>query len=280
MRFALAVAATLFAVAAWASDDEQRIGLEEAPLEDVWPTLSEPQLGDLDTMVARGEIRVLTSFTLGSYFIDQGEQRGTVFELSQILEEYVRKKVGADARRLKVTIIPVVKKGKGAELARVLKETAFSMTSSVEPHGFRLFEKAAAKLAYDHKKQEISIVLNGKSCGQAQKCKLEEEESIVALHMLDMTYIFSINRDTGQAKKLASYERDYKLKISRGATVLKWADSAIKINDKKHDWQESEEGIPYDYLPKKLNLEISGTTEDGNKVALKTSANPAAFIKR
>ncbi len=107
MRFALAIAATLFAVAAWASDDEQRVGLEEAPLEDVWPTLSEPQLGDLDTMVARGEIRVLTSFTLGSYFIDQGEQRGTVFELSQILEEYVRKKVGADARRLKVTIIPV-----------------------------------------------------------------------------------------------------------------------------------------------------------------------------
>jgi membrane-bound lytic murein transglycosylase MltF len=107
VRFALAVAATLFAVAAWPSEDEQRLDLEEAPLEDVWPTLSEPQLGDLDTMVARGEIRVLTSFTLGSYFIDQGEQRGTVFELSQILEEYVRKKVGADARRLKVTIIPV-----------------------------------------------------------------------------------------------------------------------------------------------------------------------------
>ncbi len=200
-------------------------------------------------------------------------------ELARKAEADAKKKADP-ARMVKVTIIPVVKKGKGAELARVLKETAFSMTSSVEPHGFRLFEKAAAKLAYDHKKQEISIVLNGKSCGQAQKCKLEEEESIVALHMLDMTYIFSINRDTGQAKKLASYERDYKLKISRGATVLKWADSAIKINDKKHDWQESEEGIPYDYLPKKLNLEISGTTEDGKKVALKTSANPAAFIKR
>jgi len=107
VRFALTIAAILFAVAAWSSEDEQRIGLEEAPLEDVWPALAEPRLGDLDTMVARGEIRVLTSFTLGSYFIDQGEQRGTVFELSQILEEYVRKKVGADARRLKITIIPV-----------------------------------------------------------------------------------------------------------------------------------------------------------------------------
>jgi membrane-bound lytic murein transglycosylase MltF len=107
VRFALSIAAILFAVAAWCSEDEQRVGLEEAPLEDVWPTLSVPRLGDLDAMVARGEIRVLTSFTLGSYFIDRGEQRGTVYELSQVLEEYVRKKVGADARRLRITIIPV-----------------------------------------------------------------------------------------------------------------------------------------------------------------------------
>ena len=69
--------------------------------------MSEPRLGDLDAMVARGEIRVLTTFTLGSFFIDRGQQRGTVYELSLILEKYVRDKLGKDARRLKVTIIPV-----------------------------------------------------------------------------------------------------------------------------------------------------------------------------
>jgi membrane-bound lytic murein transglycosylase MltF len=58
-------------------------------------------------MVERGEIRVLTSFTLGSYFIDRGRQRGTVYELSQILETYAREKIGKKAKRLKVTIIPV-----------------------------------------------------------------------------------------------------------------------------------------------------------------------------
>jgi len=79
----------------------------EAPLEDVWPALSEPRLGDLDAMVERGEIRVLTSFTLGSYFIDRGRQRGTVYELSQILETYARDRLGKKAQRLKVTIIPV-----------------------------------------------------------------------------------------------------------------------------------------------------------------------------
>jgi len=81
--------------------------LPEAPLEDVWPTLSEPRLGDLDAMVEHGEIRVLTSFTLGSYYIDRGRQRGTVYEMSKILETYVHEKLGKKARHLIVTIIPV-----------------------------------------------------------------------------------------------------------------------------------------------------------------------------
>ena len=79
----------------------------EAPLEDVWPALSAARFGDLDAMVDRGEIRVLTTFTLGSYFIDRGQQRGTVYEMSQILEKYVRDKLGKKGRLLKVTIIPV-----------------------------------------------------------------------------------------------------------------------------------------------------------------------------
>ncbi len=79
----------------------------EAPLEDVWPALSAARFGDLDAMVDRGEIRVLTTFTLGSYFIDRGQQRGTVYEMSQILEKYVRDKLVKKGRLLQVTIIPV-----------------------------------------------------------------------------------------------------------------------------------------------------------------------------
>ncbi len=106
-RFALVLAATLLTAAAWSAEEDQEVVLQEAPLGDVWPAMSEPRLGDLDAMVARGEIRVLTTFTLGSYFIDKGQQRGTVYELSLILEKYARDKLGKDARRLKVTIIPV-----------------------------------------------------------------------------------------------------------------------------------------------------------------------------
>lgn len=79
----------------------------EAPLENVWPAMSAPRFGDLDALIGRGEIRVLTTFTLGSYFIDKGRQRGTVYEMSQILEKYIRDKFGQKAKTLKVTIIPV-----------------------------------------------------------------------------------------------------------------------------------------------------------------------------
>ena len=92
---------------AWAADGTATTEVLEAPLEDVWPALSEPKYGDLDTMIERGEIRVLTSFTLGSYYIDRGRQRGIVYESSRRLEAYTREQVGTQARHLKVTIIPV-----------------------------------------------------------------------------------------------------------------------------------------------------------------------------
>jgi len=99
----------LICLTAWSADSTETdaVELPEAPLEGVWPALSEEKFGDLDAMIERGEIRVLTTFTLGSYFIDRGRQRGTVFEMSQILEKYARDKLGKKARLLKVTIIPV-----------------------------------------------------------------------------------------------------------------------------------------------------------------------------
>jgi len=98
---------SVLAANAWPAGEPTEANLPEAPLHDVWPTLSEPRLGDLDAMVERGEIRVLTTFTLGSYFIDRGRQSGMVYEMSLLLEKYAREQIGKDAGHLKITIIPV-----------------------------------------------------------------------------------------------------------------------------------------------------------------------------
>lgn len=108
MRFIASIILVLLVSAACTAETtDSPDTMPEPPLEKVWPAMSEARFGDLDAMVARGEIRVLTTFTLGSYFIDKGRQRGTVFEMSQILEKYIRRKFGQAAKTLKVTIIPV-----------------------------------------------------------------------------------------------------------------------------------------------------------------------------
>ncbi|GAA4891944.1 transglycosylase SLT domain-containing protein [Ferrimonas pelagia] len=76
-------------------------------LQDVWPVLSQPWGGDLNDMLERGEIRVLTSFTLGWYYIDQGQPTGLTYESTKLFEAYVHQQLGEAAKRLKITVIPV-----------------------------------------------------------------------------------------------------------------------------------------------------------------------------
>ncbi|SHH22032.1 MltF family protein [Ferrimonas marina] len=78
-----------------------------AQLSDVWPVLAQPGQGDLDAMLQRGEIRVLTSFTLGWYYIEQGQPSGLIFELTRLFEQHLEEYLGPEAEGLKVTVIPV-----------------------------------------------------------------------------------------------------------------------------------------------------------------------------
>ena len=80
---------------------------EATALAEIWPTLAVPWVGDLDGMLERGEIRLLSTFTLGTYFIDQGRPRGMVVESAEVFKKFVKKKLGMRARNLKLVIIPV-----------------------------------------------------------------------------------------------------------------------------------------------------------------------------
>ena len=76
-------------------------------LNDIWPPLSQPWKGDLDEMIERQLIRILTPFSLGAYYIDHGLQRGVNYEFSKLLEKFIKKKFGKKVQKLKVVIIPV-----------------------------------------------------------------------------------------------------------------------------------------------------------------------------
>lgn len=65
--------------------------------------------GDLDGMVKRRVIRILTAYSKTFYFVDRGVQRGLTYDLGQLLEAEVNKKIKAKNIRVHVVYVPVAR---------------------------------------------------------------------------------------------------------------------------------------------------------------------------
>lgn len=63
--------------------------------------------GDLDGMIERRYIRVLTTYSKTQFFIDQGMQRGLVPDAFKIFEDDLNKKLKSKNLRVQVVIVPV-----------------------------------------------------------------------------------------------------------------------------------------------------------------------------
>src|SRR5262245_13148493 len=63
--------------------------------------------GDLDGMIQRRLIRVLTVHSKTGYFVDRGTQRGLTYEAFQMFEEDLNKKLHNKHVRVQVVIVPV-----------------------------------------------------------------------------------------------------------------------------------------------------------------------------
>jgi membrane-bound lytic murein transglycosylase MltF len=63
--------------------------------------------GDLDGMIKRRGIRVLTVYSKTGYFVDRGTQRGLTYEAFQLFEEALNKKLNNKHVRVNVVMVPV-----------------------------------------------------------------------------------------------------------------------------------------------------------------------------
>ena len=70
-------------------------------------TITAKWTGDLDGMIKRRLIRVLTVYSKTSYFVDRGTQRGLTYESFQLFEEDLNKKLKNKNVRVHVAIVPV-----------------------------------------------------------------------------------------------------------------------------------------------------------------------------
>src|SRR5262249_11444587 len=63
--------------------------------------------GDLDGMIERRYIRVLTTYSKTMFFIDQGTQRGLIPDTFKLFEDDLNKKLANKHVRVHVVIVPV-----------------------------------------------------------------------------------------------------------------------------------------------------------------------------
>ena len=68
----------------------------------------QPWLGDLDGMEERRVIRLLTVYSVGIYYIEQGQEKGLTKELARLFEKFINKHVQGK-RKVYVAIIPVAR---------------------------------------------------------------------------------------------------------------------------------------------------------------------------
>jgi len=75
--------------------------------------IQKPWTGDLDGMVERRVIRVLTVHSRNGYFIDKGVQRGTVVDIGRLFEDALNRKLAAEKKlkgkglKVRVAFIPL-----------------------------------------------------------------------------------------------------------------------------------------------------------------------------
>ena len=73
----------------------------------------QPALGDLDKMIERRTIRVLTSYNRSNYFLDKGVQRGITHDVFRLFEEELNQRLAQEQKKkhvkVRVLFIPVAR---------------------------------------------------------------------------------------------------------------------------------------------------------------------------
>jgi membrane-bound lytic murein transglycosylase MltF len=82
--------------------------------------------GDLDGMIKRRQIRVLTTYSKTHYFIDKGQQRGITYDAFKEFEEVLNKKHKTGNLRVNVVFVPVSRDELGPALVEGRGDVAFA----------------------------------------------------------------------------------------------------------------------------------------------------------
>jgi membrane-bound lytic murein transglycosylase MltF len=88
------------AVSAQAPTERGRLGI-------ALDQITKPWTGDLDGMVERRMVRVLTAFSKTQYFVDRGTPRGTAYDQGRLLEDELNRTLSAGHLKIQVQFVPL-----------------------------------------------------------------------------------------------------------------------------------------------------------------------------
>ena len=118
IRNPLAWLLAIFIFSAVAPVFAQQQAPQKAPREDLTidpAMMMQPWKGDLDGMIERGVIRVLTVYSKTFYFVEKGVQRGATYDAFRVFEEDLNRKLAQQQKlkqkhvKVKVVLIPIAR---------------------------------------------------------------------------------------------------------------------------------------------------------------------------
>lgn len=198
-------------------------------------------------------------------------------ELEARIAEYRARAATPDEAKnaLAIQLDVVVKGDREKDLKKFWAQGDVTMSMKTQPHGFRLFESAPATVHYDTQRKEFEVLLNGTRIGPGVAGALKDGTTRIVVSDLDMLYLFEIDAGSGAAKKVDALEVDYTLKLEPGPLVKDWGSPGVEIDGKLHPWEELKAGLPFDFLPEKMNLIIKGTAPGGEEKKIQMTLEPA-----
>src|SRR5690349_15707012 len=107
-RRALVTLAALGPVTALAAPGSAAAGPGTPPLPEAEALLQRGTYrGDLDVMLRKGAVRVLTAYSKTDFFVDKGETGGVTYEYMRAFEAFLRKRQGGKGAKVVVYFVPV-----------------------------------------------------------------------------------------------------------------------------------------------------------------------------
>jgi Flp pilus assembly protein TadD len=177
-----------------------------------------------------------------------------------------------DSDDLNLTVGIALKDARAADMRRAVASTVGAITLHVQPRGLRLLDEPSATMRYDPKKGEIAMFLNNQPASHPAPIELKGEKARLTVNLLDICYIFEFDAATGQARRVARFERDYIVTLVPSERLRALNNVTLILNGKKYDWKEALNGVRFDILPEKLEIAIEGTNAAGKKLELKTAS--------